>query len=89
MSKFSPGVQIACELTDQLAADRAVARTDSCAAAGHPMIDHIWRERLAVSDRLIALKASAVPFTVASGLESLRRYGIATAKSLRDRIRSR
>jgi len=89
MSKFSPGVQIACELTDQLAADRAVARTDSCATAGHPMIDYIWRERLTLSDRLIALKPSALPFGVATGLESLRRYGIATAKSLRDRIRSR
>ena len=53
------------------------------------MIDHVWRERLALSDRLVALKASAVPFTLASGLESLRRYGIATAKGLRDRIRSR
>jgi hypothetical protein len=89
MSKFSPGVQIACELTDQLAADRTVARTDSCATAGHPMIDHIWRERLTLSDRLIALKPSAMPFAMARGLESLRRHGIATAKSLRDRIRSR
>ena len=53
------------------------------------MIDHIWRERLSLSDRLIALRPSAVPFSLACGIESLRRYGIATAKDLRDRIRRR
>ena len=89
MAKFSPGVQLICELTEQLAADRNVARTDSCATADHPMINHVWRERLTLSDRLIALKPSAMPFSVTCGLESLRRYGIATAKSLRGRIRSR
>jgi CelD/BcsL family acetyltransferase involved in cellulose biosynthesis len=89
MARFSPGVQLICELTEKLAADRRVARTDSCATADHPMINHIWRERLSLSDRLIALKPSAVPFSLACGLESLRRYGIATAKDLRDRIRRR
>ena len=89
MARFSPGVQLICELTEQLAADRRVARTDSCATADHPMIDHVWRERLTLSDRLIALKPSAMPFSLACGIESLRRYGIATAKDLRDRIRSR
>lgn len=89
MARFSPGVQLISELTEKLIADQRVARTDSCATADHPMINHIWRERLVLSDRLIALKSSAVPFPVACGLESLRRYGIATAKSLRDRFRNR
>jgi CelD/BcsL family acetyltransferase involved in cellulose biosynthesis len=89
MARFSPGVQLVCELTEKLAADQRVARTDSCATADHPMINHIWRERLSLSDRLIALKSSAIPFPLASGMESLRRYGIATAKDLRDRIRRR
>jgi hypothetical protein len=89
MARFSPGVQLICELTEQLAADRRVARTDSCATADHPMINHLWRERLSLSDRLIALKPSAMPFSLARGMESLRRYGIATARDLRDRIRRR
>jgi CelD/BcsL family acetyltransferase involved in cellulose biosynthesis len=89
MARFSPGVQLICELTEKLATDQRVARTDSCATADHPMINHIWRERLSLSDRLIALKPSAMPFSLACGLESLRRYGIATAKDLRDRIRRR
>ena len=43
-SRFSPGVLLQCE--NLLMLDRAdVAWTDSCAAQGHPMIDHIWRER--------------------------------------------
>ncbi len=89
MARFSPGVQLICELTEQLAADRRVARTDSCATADHPMINHLWRERLSLSDRLIALKPSAMPFSLGRGMESLRRYGIATARDLRDRIRRR
>jgi CelD/BcsL family acetyltransferase involved in cellulose biosynthesis len=89
MARFSPGVQLICELTEQLAADRRVARTDSCATADHPMINHLWRERLLLSDRLIALKPSAMPFSLGRGMESLRRYGIATARDLRDRIRRR
>ena len=46
-SRFSPGVLLQCE--NLLMLDRADIRwTDSCAAEGHPMIDHIWRERRAL-----------------------------------------
>ena len=33
------------------------------------MIDHVWRERLTLSDRLIALRPSAMPFALACGIE--------------------
>ncbi|WP_336986007.1 GNAT family N-acetyltransferase [Altererythrobacter aquiaggeris] len=46
-SRFSPGVLLQCENLDLL--DRkGLAWCDSCAAADHPMIDHIWRERRGV-----------------------------------------
>ena len=46
-ARFSPGVLLQCE--NLLMLDRAdVQWTDSCAAQGHPMIDHIWRERRAL-----------------------------------------
>ena len=46
-SRFSPGVLLQCE--NLLMLDRKDVRwTDSCAAEGHPMIDHIWRERRAL-----------------------------------------
>ena len=51
------------------------------------MIDHIWRERLALCDRLIAVKRSALPFALVCRIETLRRAALAAAKSLRDRLR--
>jgi hypothetical protein len=75
-------------LTEQLAADTAVARTDSCAAAGSTMLDQIWRERLSLGDRLIAVRPEA-EFARGRRLETLRRAAIATAKSIRDRFRGR
>jgi len=89
LARFSPGVQLICELTERLMADTKVARVDSCAAAEHPMIDHIWRERLAVSDRLIAVRRSVMPFALACRIERLRRDAIAAAKRLRNRLRRR
>ena len=53
------------------------------------MIDHVWRERLALSDRLIALRPSAMPFALARWIETLRRSAIAAARALRDSIRNR
>ena len=89
VARFSPGVQLVCELTDRLMAEPGIARVDSCAAADHPMIDHIWRERLTLSDRLIRLRPSALPFALACRMERLRRSAIATAKQLRSRLRGR
>jgi hypothetical protein len=87
VARFSPGVQLLLDLTASLLAQPKPARVDSCATADHPMIDHIWRERLPLHDRLIALRPSAVPFPLARGIETLRRSAIAAAKALRDRIR--
>jgi CelD/BcsL family acetyltransferase involved in cellulose biosynthesis len=85
-SRSSPGVQLALELTDSLLGRPEIARADSCATANHPMIDHIWRERLPLCDRLIALKSWAWTFALACQFEGLRRALIATAKRLRDRL---
>jgi len=87
-ARASPGVQITLDLTEALLADTAIARTDSCAVAGHPMIDHVWRERVVLADYLIALGPNAARnFALASSLESLRRTGITAAKRLRDLLR--
>jgi len=87
VSRYSPGVQLVFELTEKLLADQSIARTDSCATSGHPMIDHVWRERLAVSDRLVEVKPQAIPFGLTCKLEALRRSAIAQAKVLRDKLR--
>jgi len=59
-ARSSPGVQLICDLTDSLLAEPGVLRVDSCASPGHPMIDHVWRERLALSDRRITALRDAV-----------------------------
>jgi CelD/BcsL family acetyltransferase involved in cellulose biosynthesis len=55
-AKFSPGVQLTLDLTRHLCADPAIAMADSTAAADHPMINPIWRGRLAIGDMLIPLR---------------------------------
>jgi hypothetical protein len=64
-----------------------VTTIDSCATADHPMIDHLWRERLALCDRLIAVRPAPFAFALACWIERLRRGAIAAAKVVRDRIR--
>jgi len=86
-SRASPGVQLMVEATETLLADGSIAAVDSCATADHPMIDHLWRERLPLSDRLIATRANPLVFALARDLEWMRRLAIAGAKMLRDRMK--
>ena len=83
-ARFSPGVILSAVITDELADDATIVRTDSCATANHPMIDRLWRERLALCNRLIAVRPQA-PFSLARGLEGLRSAAIAAARSVRER----
>jgi CelD/BcsL family acetyltransferase involved in cellulose biosynthesis len=85
-AKYSPGVVLTIAVTEELVDDATIDRTDSCATANHPMIDHIWRERLALCDRLIAVRPRA-PFSLARRLELLRNAAIDAAKRLRARFR--
>lgn len=59
LAKTSPGVQITLDLTRALCADPAVASVDSIAVSNHPMIDHIWRDRLAIGDLLLPARGGA------------------------------
>jgi CelD/BcsL family acetyltransferase involved in cellulose biosynthesis len=87
-ARFSPGVQLTLDLTRDLLADVSLAQTDSCATAGHPMIDHLWSERLPLNDLLIAPSAKTIAqLRVARQLETLRRAVISSAKTIRDRAR--
>jgi CelD/BcsL family acetyltransferase involved in cellulose biosynthesis len=55
-AKYSPGVQLTLELTRRLCADPDIASADSTASPDHPMINPIWRGRLAIGDVLIPLR---------------------------------
>ncbi|HTP93398.1 MAG TPA: GNAT family N-acetyltransferase, partial [Xanthobacteraceae bacterium] len=86
-ARYSPGVMLTVALTEELAEDPTLARADSCATADHPMIDHIWREQLALCDRLIALRPTA-PFMLARRAESLRRAAVVGLKHIRGWFRA-
>jgi CelD/BcsL family acetyltransferase involved in cellulose biosynthesis len=89
-AQYSPGVQVLLDATDRLLADEGIHRVDSCATANHPMVDHIWRERLSLADCLFAAApAGAKAFALARGSESARRALINGAKNLRGRARQR
>jgi CelD/BcsL family acetyltransferase involved in cellulose biosynthesis len=85
-AQHSPGVVLTFAVTEDLVEDTTLIRTDSCATANHPMIDHIWRERLTLCDRLIAVRPP-VSFASVRRLEMLRTAAIAAAKAVRSQMR--
>ena len=87
-SRASPGVQLLLDVTDAMLDDASIARADSCATPDHPMIDHVWRERLALSDRLMCVaKCDPTLFAHLCKLESWRRTAINAARRLRNLLR--
>ena len=52
-ARFSPGAQLMLEVVGGLFSDPTITTIDSCATADHPMIDHLWLERLAIGTMVI------------------------------------
>jgi CelD/BcsL family acetyltransferase involved in cellulose biosynthesis len=87
--RFSPGVQVLLDATQRLLGDEQIGRVDSCATPDHPMIDHVWRERLPIADWLFAVApADAQAFAIARRCEATRHALISAAKALRDLARN-
>jgi CelD/BcsL family acetyltransferase involved in cellulose biosynthesis len=86
LARLSPGVLMTLDLTAALKGERAPAFVDSCAAPDHPMIDHLWRERRPLSDRLITVRPGPA-FALACRLEAMRRTAITAAKRVRALLR--
>ena len=72
-AKLSPGVQLTLDLTRYLCADPAIALADSTASADHPMINPIWRGRLAIGDVLIPLRRGDPVVSLIHAAMTLRR----------------
>ena len=87
-AKYSPGVQLALELTRHLCADGGISLADSTALPGHPMIEPIWRGRLPIGDLVIPLTRNdpVVALTVAAlrGRAQLRTRLRDLIQSMRD-----
>ncbi|HZD91500.1 MAG TPA: GNAT family N-acetyltransferase, partial [Pseudolabrys sp.] len=87
-AKYSPGAQLMLGLTEDVLADGSLARVDSCAAANHPMIDHLWRDRHAIADRLLPVDGHRrAVFGAACILEDAHRRALRSAKGMRDKLR--
>lgn len=80
-AKYSPGVQLTLDLTRHLCADPAIASADSTASADHPMINPIWRGRLAIGDVLLPLRRNDPVVTLIHG--ALAAHGAAYAAARR------
>lgn len=81
-AKFSPGVQLALELTRHLCADPDIVLADSTALPGHPMIDPIWRGRLSIGDVLIPLRRNDPVVALLLGILNARKHFRAPARQL-------
>ncbi len=78
---LSPGVLFVRELTARLAAGGTPLKIDSCAMPHHPMIDHLWPQRIAMLDLALALPAGRRG-RMAVAAERLRRRLRTAAKDL-------
>ena len=88
-AKLSPGVQLTLDLTRHLCADPAIAMVDSTASADHPMINPIWRGRLAIGDVLIPLRRGDPVVSLIPAALTLRRLVREPARRAAHFIRSR
>ena len=87
-AKMSPGVQITLDITRHLCADARFDDADSTAVADHPMIDHIWRSRLAVCDLLVPAQPGKFPLAVLATIIGAHRVLRNTARIIYHRLRS-
>ena len=83
LARFSPGVQLVLELSKRQKRDDRVLAIDSCAVPDHPMIDRLWRDRLALQDIAVEVgpdRSRAFPSALAG--ERLWRRLRASAKAV-------
>ncbi len=81
-ARFSPGVLLTLAVTRHLCSDPAITSADSTASADHPMIDAIWRERLAVGDVVLPLVGGNATATIIATMLKARHHARAFAKRL-------
>jgi CelD/BcsL family acetyltransferase involved in cellulose biosynthesis len=87
-ARTSPGVQLTLDLTRHLCADPRIAFADSSADSEHPMIDHIWRERIEIADVFVALSPRDPVAALCKALVIARDRAIDFARTVR-RIREK
>jgi len=87
-AKTSPGVQLTLELTRHFCADAGIDDVDSMADADHPMIDHIWRDRIVIGDLFVPSRKTGSLMLPMQLLESARYGARECAKQLVHQLRA-
>jgi hypothetical protein len=87
LNRFSPGQLLILEATRTLFEDEQILFADSCAIPDHPMIDHLWKDRLEVRDVLIGNPHKPrLLFHLIHALERARVSARTYAKKLRSHL---
>ncbi len=69
-------------MTSRLVADTGTGFVNSCAIPNHPMIDHLWPDRIEMADMLISIQGrTGRRFQFATSLEGIRRKVRSIAKA--------
>lgn len=80
-ARFSPGVLLILDATASLLTRADIEQVDSSAIPDHPMINRIWRGRLAMTDIMVATPGTpAKAFALMTAAERVRRKARVTAK---------
>jgi len=83
-AKYSPGVLLVLEVTRRIADDPLITEFDSLAIPDHPMINHLWRERISTTDLLLGTQQAGAKtgFRLTYKLIEARREFRARAKAI-------
>jgi CelD/BcsL family acetyltransferase involved in cellulose biosynthesis len=81
-AKFSPGVLLVLDATEAFFKEPAIALVDSCAIPDHPMINHLWRDRVRMVDAIAGARDSAAP--AFGALVAWERFKAAARSTARD-----
>lgn len=88
-ARFSPGAQLMLEAPKSLFSDGKVCRIDSCAAADHPMIDHLWKDRLEIGTLVIGPSGGGPLYRLGMASLNGETAARAAARRLLTRIKAR
>jgi len=86
-ARHSPGALLVVALTRRLLEDGEFRLIDSCAEPDHPMIDHIWRERIVLTDLIAVLRPGLLPAAFIFAAVRMARAARVLAKRALARLR--
>jgi CelD/BcsL family acetyltransferase involved in cellulose biosynthesis len=87
-ARFSPGAQVMVAAIEGLLAEPEVSRLDSCAGPNHALADPLLADRMPVGTFVMSPVGEGRRYRAGLAAARLEAAAIATAKRVRDRVRS-